>query len=297
VILDIVGVKLLTLSRLYFSPLTPADNLDQYQVELGVEPPTIKRLRSNPPVYQPCGGTYYKGLIIWATSGGGIELPDGSHPRPGIYAVNVTTGVSWPLVNNYFGYYFNSPDDLVVDSKGDIWFTDSTYGAANHLIGDAKQQLRIASYRFRPSTGAVYTVDDTLLMPNGIALSPDGKTMYLSDTSASRPGQPFNPMGTKTIYAFDLTPDGNNLINKRPIFEAQTGIPDGVKVAKNGYIVTATGSGVDVLDPIGTLLVRIQTNFPVQNLAFTGPTLTDLWLTGVGAAARVKWALEGLPIV
>jgi hypothetical protein len=58
-------------------------------------------MRSIPLVYAPNGGTYYKGDMIWATSGGGIQLPDGSHPRPGLYAVNATTGVARTLLNNF----------------------------------------------------------------------------------------------------------------------------------------------------------------------------------------------------
>ena len=68
---------------------------------------------------------------------------------------------------------------------------------------------------------------------------------------------------------------------------------DGLKVARNWYIVTATGAGVDVLDPLGTLLVRVQTNYTVQNFAWTGPKLKTLWLMGLGGMSKVEWNLQG----
>ena len=69
--------------------------------------------------------------------------------------------------------------------------------------------------------------------------------------------------------------------------------PDGFKVARNGYLVTGTGFGVDVLDESGVLLVRIQTSFLATNVAWTGPDLTDLWIVGYGTFAKVTWALQG----
>lgn len=73
-------------------------------------------------------------------------------------------------------------------------------------------------------------------------------------------------------------------------------MPDGIKVARNGYIVTATGHGVDVLDPAGIPLVRVQTNFTVVNIAWAGEGWQDLWMVGIGGVARVKWNLPGIEL-
>ena len=138
---------------------------------------------------------------------------------------------------------------------------------------DSAPQLGTASYRFRPSTGAVYVVEDTLQQPNGIAFSPDGATVYISDTGAatgpidraSGPQPPtFHQTGKRTVYAFNLNGDGTYLSQKRPIYQALDGVPDGLKVARNGYILTAAGAGVDVLDAVGTLLLRVRTNYTVS---------------------------------
>ena len=74
--------------------------------------------------------------------------------------------------------------------------------------------------------------------------------------------------------------NGTYIGNKRLIYLAQDWVPDGLKVAANGYVVTGAGYGVDVLDSVGTLWVRVQTNCTVQNFAWTGPDLSTFWLMG-----------------
>lgn len=64
-------------------------------------------------------------------------------------------------------------------------------------------------------------------------------------------------------------------------------------MAQNGYVVTGAGAGIDVIDEDGTLLVRVQTNFLVQNFAWTGKDLKTLWLMGNGGVAKVEWDLQG----
>lgn len=77
------------------------------------------------------------------------------------------------------------------------------------------------------------------------------------------------------------------------MYLAQEWVPDGLKVARNGYIVTGAGKGVDVLDQDGALLVRIQTNYTVQNFAWTGRDYRTFWLIGQGGISRVEWNLQG----
>ena len=106
-------------------------------------------------------------------------------------------------------------------------------------------------------------------------------------------GATFNATGKRTIYAFDLKGNGTYITNKRPVYLAQEWVPDGLKVARNGYIVTGTGKGVDVLDQEGALLVRIQTNYTVQNFAWTGKDYRTFWLMGQGGISKVEWDLQG----
>lgn len=87
--------------------------------------------------------------------------------------------------------------------------------------------------------------------------------------------------------------DGTRATNKRAVYLAASYVPDGLKVAANGYILTANGKGVDVLDPLGQLLVTIQTNYTVENFAWTGPELKTLWMMGEGGISKVEWNLAG----
>lgn len=103
------------------------------------------------------------------------------------------------------------------------------------------------------------------MQPNGIAISPDNRHVYISDTGAvtgvidprlNIPGSPFNQTGSRAIYKYDLVDNATHVTGKRPIWYAQDWVPDGVKVAANGMVVTGAGKGVDVLDEYGTLILR-----------------------------------------
>lgn len=123
-------------------------------------------------------------------------------------------------------------------------------------LTDTAPSLETASYRFTPSTGAVNIIDDTMVQPNGIAIGPalpDPKnpnstlprTIYITDSGAGNGpiapqlgslGQDFNTTGKRVVYAFDRTSDGKHIVNKRPIWLTQDWLPDGLKVARNGYV-------------------------------------------------------------
>lgn len=90
------------------------------------------------------------------------------------------------------------------------------------------------------------------------------------------------------------SPGGTYLVNKRPVWYPLEYAADGFHVSSDGYLVAASGFGVDVLTPYGELVLRIQTDFIVVNANFAGVEYSDLWLFGNGKVARVKWALVGL---
>ncbi|KAH0270092.1 putative lactonohydrolase, partial [Aureobasidium melanogenum] len=292
------------LNKLFLSQLAPpAGFLPQLVVDLNTEPPTLSEFLSDPPVYAPNGGTFHGGLIYWGASGGNDSI-GGTEQRAGIRTLDPYTNKTTTLLNNYFGWYFNTVDDLFVDAHGDVWFTDPDYSWFNALT-DTPPQLRAQSYRFRPSTGQVWVIDDTLGQPNGIAISPDGKSIYISDTasvngviSSAYPnihGSAWNQTAAHTIYKYDVldAETAPSLINKRPFYYSQEWVPDGLKVAANGFVVTGAGKGVDVLDCTGSLVLRVQTDYVVQNFAWVGENLTEFWLMGQGGISRVRWNLPG----
>lgn len=161
------------------------------------------------------------------------------------------------------------------------------------------------TFRFDPQTGQPALVENSLQQPNGIAFSPDQRTLYITDTGAGEvtvspfvpaPSIHWNATKARAIYAFDLDASGKHLLNKRPIYQTMEYVPDGIKVSRDGYLLAATGHGIDVLTAEGTPVVRVQTNFTAANLAWVGTgegQPGELWVVGRMGVARVKWALRG----
>lgn len=113
-------------NELYFSQLAQGF-LPQLVVNLSASPPSLSNKIADPPLYSGNGAWYYGGLIYYCVGGGNrsVHGQSGTVSRPGIYTLDTTTGKANVLLNNYFGYYFNSCDDITVDAKGDVWFTDN----------------------------------------------------------------------------------------------------------------------------------------------------------------------------
>ena len=274
---------------------------EQQIINLNSTPPAIANYTTNPPVYAVNGGKLYQGMIYWASEAS-FSFPSPSNgsliqQAPGIYRLNPYSREVITLVNNYYGTLLNSPNDLFIDSKGDIFFTDSWYGYAINVT--TYPVLSPATYRFRPSTGALSIVENTLGQPNGIGISPSGKTMYITDTGVTNfenapkdvlPRYTFDPFGGKEVYAFDINPapPGSYLTNKRPIWRAETFADDGFHVSREGYLLGAAGSGVDVLSEYGEMIMRIEVHGEINNLQFAGPELRDLWLFGPSGIYRVS---------
>ncbi len=113
-------------NEFYFSQLQPGF-LQQRVINLNDSPPSLSSMTADPPIYSANGAWFNNGLIYYCVGGGNhsIHEQSGTVSHPGIYTLNTTSGKSNVLLNNYFGYYFNSCDDITVDSKGDVWFTDN----------------------------------------------------------------------------------------------------------------------------------------------------------------------------
>ena len=111
-------------NKLYLSQLAPPPGyLPQLVIDLNQNPPTLSEYLSDPPVYAPNGGTFHNGLIYWGASGGNSSI-GGTEQRVGVNTLDPATNKSTTILNNYFGNYFNTVDDLFVHPNGDVWFTD-----------------------------------------------------------------------------------------------------------------------------------------------------------------------------
>ncbi len=191
---------------------------------------------------------------------------------------DLATGEIEVLVSEFEGKRLNSPNDLVVAQNGRIYFTDPRYG------GQDERELETEDVYLIDTDGSVRRVatKPEIAKPNGIALSPDQKTLYVADT---QPGPPREAR----VMAFDVAEDGglsNPRVHYR--FGAGRGV-DGMAIDVEGVLYGAAGdnknaeenhAGVYVISPGGELLGRIDVGEdPVTNCTFGGPGLRTLYIT------------------
>ncbi|KAJ3517416.1 hypothetical protein NMY22_g13973 [Coprinellus aureogranulatus] len=194
----------------------------------------VQRLSLSEDVQMTNGGTGpYNGALVLITSGRGTRPPSivTVNPRP---PYNTTV-----LLNNFYGRQFNSLNDAKIHPSGKIFFTDAPYGSQNGFRPTAVLPNQV--YRFDPVTKAVRLVAGDFTICNGIALTPDGKTAYVSDTGAS--GGSTRP---STIYAFDVDPTTHSFTNRRIFAYADTGIPDGIQVDAQGNVYSGDSKAVAI---------------------------------------------------
>ncbi|MEP6638735.1 MAG: SMP-30/gluconolactonase/LRE family protein, partial [Chloroflexota bacterium] len=148
------------------------------------------------------------------------------------------------IVDRYRGRRLNSPNDLVVASDGAVWFTDPPYGILDNAEGYRADSELGGCFVFRldRKTGELTVATDFLVHPNGLAFSPDERTLYVSDTSIAR-----IKGGNHHIVAFDVT-DGWRLESPRIFKVIEPGVSDGLRVDVEGNVWTSAGDGIQVYD-------------------------------------------------
>ena len=180
------------------------------------------------------------------------------------------------IADQYQGKRLNAPNDVVVRSDDTIWFTDPVYGiSAEYEGGKAESEIgRCNVYRFDPGDGSLGVVADDFSRPNGIAFSPDERTLYIANSG-------FWPDPTKPhhIRAFDVGA-GGRLSGGRVVREVSPGIPDGFRIDIDGNIWTSSGNGVQCITAGGDLIGRIPVPEKVANVAFGGPKRNRLFICG-----------------
>ena len=183
------------------------------------------------------------------------------------------------LADNYNGKRFNSPNDLAIARNGDVYFTDPPYGLPGREKDTEFRELPFHGvYRVTPQ-GVVSLVTRGLDRPNGVALSPDGKTLYIAQSHGPAP----------IIMAYPLKPDGSAGGGKI-FFNCKDlkgpGAPDGLKVDAKGNVFSTGPGGCLILNREGKLLGRILCGRPTANVAF-GENGTRLYLTSDDRILRV----------
>lgn len=196
----------------------------------------------------------------------------------GISAIDPLTGDRETIVDEWRGLRLNSPNDIVVAPDGAIWFTDPSYG---HLQGfRPSPQIGDYVYRYDPVMGHLDVVADGFDKPNGLAFSPDGSVLYVTDSGANQEAGSYYVDRPHHIVAFDVA--GRHLTGQRLFAVTTPGFPDGIKVDTAGRVFASAFSGVQVFNPDGDLLGEIRVPGAV-NFTFGGPDRNVLFITADSA--------------
>ena len=191
------------------------------------------------------------------------------------------------LADKYDGKRLNSPNDLVIHSTGDIYFTDPPYGLPGQMKDQAKELDFQGVYRLAKD-GKVTLLTKEMSRPNGIALSPDEKTLYVANSDPEKavwmsfPVKDDGTLGEGKLF-FDST---------KSVGPKNPGLPDGMKVDKSGNVWATGPGGVLVFSAAGKHLGTLATGVPTANCGW-GDDGSTLYITADKNLCRVKTKVKG----
>jgi gluconolactonase len=213
------------------------------------------------------------GLV--ATEDGGLLAAEMNNKRISKWSGD---GTATTLTDNIGGKPYMAPNDLIADARGGIYFTDP--GPFGQSVG------KTYVYYLPPDQDEPMVIDDQITKPNGIMLSPDGKTLFVSDTSG------------EAVFAYDVQPNG--AVEGKRIFARLRDIPagqasgaDGMAVDRDGRLYVTTMTGVQVFDANGEHLGTIDVPNPPTNVAFSGPHKRTLYVTARQGLYSVEMLAQG----
>ncbi|WP_334185712.1 SMP-30/gluconolactonase/LRE family protein [Novosphingobium sp.] len=220
------------------------------------------------------------GLNGLALGAGGALIGADSGSRA-IVRIDLKSAKRTTLADRFEGKRFNSPNDVCVAKSGAVYFTDPSYGLAEGDDSPLRELAFCGLYRLSP-TGKVDLLDRSHRRPNGVALSPDERTLYLSLSDETRP----------EVLAYALGPDGmpresrRFLDMKAQLDAGKPGLPDGIKVGASGYVFATGPGGVHVCTADARLLGVIETGKAIANCSI-GQGGKSLFLTSSDSLAVV----------
>jgi gluconolactonase len=198
---------------------------------------------------------------------------------------DIATKTRTTLADRYQGQRFNSINDVHVARNGAIWFTDPPYGLAGLDASPLKEAKQNGVYRWDPD-GTVTLIDSSLTFPNGVALSPDEKRLYVSVSDGQAP----------RVMEYDLDkrdmPSASRVwLDARPMLPGP-GLPDGMKIAADGTHFQSVPGGMGLFAPDAEPLGLIETGFPIANCAF-GEDGRSLFLTANDRVLMLRLRING----
>jgi gluconolactonase len=217
-----------------------------------------------------------KGRLVMADSG-----------TRAIARVDLASKKKTILASRYQGKRFNSCNDLVIARSGAIYFTDPPYGLSEGDASPLKEQGFNGVYRLG-ADGRVALVDPGQTRPNGIGLSPDQKTLYVSVSDDKAPFIHAYPLGD------DGLPRGSRIFAdfRDDVAKGLPGLPDGMKVGASGHLFASGPGGIHILAPDGRRLGLISTGKAAANSAF-GEDGRTLFITTSDKVVRVRLRISG----
>lgn len=234
----------------------------------GLDPKLVREAGSNGLVLD------HQGRLLIANSGGGS-----------IDRVDLKTRARTTLVSQYQGKRLSSCNDMTVSKSGAIYFTDPPYGFTQGDDSPLKAQKQNGVYRFVEG-GAAQLVDGSLTRPNGIALTPDEKRLFVSNSDEK---------DRKIVY-YDLGPDGMRTSGPHLFLDANgmkgPGNPDGMKIAADGTMFCSGPGGMWILAPGGEKLGLIEDGAPIANCCF-GEDGRTLFMASNTRVLRLRLGING----
>ena len=204
-----------------------------------------------------------------------------------VQSLDLTTKKKTPFASQFDGKKFSSPNDVVRMKSGVVFLTDPPYGFRKFDDAPEKEQPFNGVYRVARD-GSVSVVEKELHRPNGVALSPDERTLYVAQSEPTK----------AIIMAYSLDADGNVTGKKQfqdftdLVGEKAPGLPDGLAVASDGTVFATGPGGVLVLSKDGKRLGRINDGKATANCKF-GDDGKTLYLTSHDMLARIRLNVTG----
>lgn len=246
------------------------------------------KLRSPSVMGMPAGGTRFEsGMLLCAQGSLSADQPSGV-----FYMARGKPPV--PLVTSYYGRDFNSVHDVAVAPDGGIWFTDPCHGFEQDFR--KKPQMPCHVYRLASRDSAdLRVVADGLGRPTCLAFSPDGGTLYITDTDAVHGDGNQDATRVATIYAYDVVERSGSpfLANRRVFAYALRGIPMGVKCDALGNVFAGCADGLEVWNSGGSLLGVIEIGGGVSNFCFS-PGGREMFLCSETKLYRLHFGFDNL---
>jgi len=184
------------------------------------------------------------------------------------------------LGDHYEGKKFNSPNDLVFNDKGDVFFTDPPYGLP-HQEKDSTREIQFQGV-YKASQGKVTLITDSITRPNGIGFLPGYKTLIVANSDPDK----------AIWYAYDIL-ENDSVANARIFYDAtadakkERGVPDGFKVDSQGNIFSSGPGGLWIMNKDGKVLGKIKLSEATSNCALS-PDEKTLYVTCDMYVARIK---------